>query len=280
MHCSSILKKATFAVSIFFLFAGCSQKQDNALSNSDDNGGYASDASRLQWATDDVISMADVAGFFYNGANMRTAFNGICATVATDTINNPHTLIIRFGDSTIVCTDGRSRRGSIIIQYTGRYADTATAHTITFNNYFVNNNQLSGTIQTVRVDTTVTGMWYYQVIVNDSINTSQDPLHSQISVWKGNLVRRWMAGAATGDRNDDVFSISGSVVLTRPNGHIYSFGISAPLQTAIACDFIEAGKANVNGSAGSRTLDYGSGSCDPNANVYIGPNIYPVVLAK
>jgi hypothetical protein len=282
MHCNSILRKATCFVSIILIFAGCSTKPDTGgvMNDPDDNSGYASDASRLEWINNDVISMADAAGFFYNGAYMRTTFGGICATVATDTISVPHTVIIRFGASDVTCLDGRKRRGAIVISYNGRYADTNQVHMITYDNYYVNENQLTGSVQTIRVDTTVTGNWYYKVLVNDSLNTSQDPMHSQISVWKGSLVRRWVSGAATGDRLDDIFSVSGSATLTRPNGHTYSFGISAPLQFAVNCDYAEAGIVNVSGYKGARRLDYGNGSCDPNASLYIGTNSYAIVLAK
>lgn len=279
MRCISNFTKGAFLIAISaLLITSCSKPEgNNSLSDADDRGGYASDASRIELINNDVISLADVAGTLYNGF-----YIGGGATVATDTISDPHVLIIRFGNTDVQCADGRKRRGSIIVSYKGRYLDTNKVHNITYDNYYINGNQLSGSVSTVRIDTTVTGKWFYNVSVNDSLNMSQDPVNSQYVVWKGNLVRKWINGDVMGtlDRNDDAFSISGSAVLTRPNGHSFSFGISSPLQVAIGCDYIEAGEANVSGLNGSRILNYGSGDCDVNAQLKIGVSYYPITLTK
>src|SRR4051812_3516280 len=115
--------KSLFVVVTLFLFSACSKETStNGLTDADDNGGYASDISRIQWATSDVISLADAAGFVYNGSYMRTTGIG-CATVGVDTFSTTHTLTIRFGDADCQALDGRMRRGTIIIKYPGRYTD-------------------------------------------------------------------------------------------------------------------------------------------------------------
>jgi hypothetical protein len=280
MHCISNFRKGAFLIAIaMLLFTACSKPSNNSLSDEDDDGGYASDASRIELINNDVISIADVAGALYNGIYLAN-----CATVATDTISIPHTLIVRFGPSECVCLDGRKRKGAIIISYTGRYQDTNKLHTITYDNYYVNGNQLTGFVQTTRIDTTLTGKWFYNVYVNDSLNMSQDPKNSQFVTWRGNLVRRWIKGDVMGapDRNDDVFTISGAASLTRPNGHTFAVGIASPLQVAIGCDYIQAGEVNVSGLKGGRVLNYGTGTstCDANAQLNIGVNFYPLVLVK
>lgn len=287
MHRNSDFRKGAFFIIIsMLLFTACKPdpSNTNSLQDGDDNGGYASDASRIEWANNDVISIADAAGFYYDGAFMRSArptYVGVCATVGTDTVTNPHTLTIRFGPTDCTCLDGRKRRGTIVVSFNGRYVDSGQVHTITYSNYYINGNQLSGSLQTLRVDTTITGNWYYKVYTKDSMNLSQDPLNSQYVTWTGNLVRKWVTGFATGDRSDDVYSISGGATLTRPNGHSFSFGISAPLQVAMNCDYIDAGVINVNGLNGARRLDYGTaGTCDANANLYIDVHSYPLKLTQ
>jgi hypothetical protein len=286
MHCNSKFRNGAFFMAIsMLLLTACHQQQDNPSLNSDDNGGYASDASRIEWATDDVISIADAAGTTNNGAFMRTThttYIGDCANVAVDTISDPviHTLSIYFGDTDCVCLDGRKRKGSIFISFSGRYTDAAQLHTITFYNYYVNDNQLSGTLTTMRVDTTVTGDWYYKVQVNDTLNVSQYPLNSQMTAWEGNLERKWVSGFTTGDRGDDVFSISGGATLVRPNGNVFSCAIATPLQVALNCNFVESGVIDVSSVAGARRLDYGSGTCDQNANLYIGVTSYAIGIVQ
>ena len=191
MHCILNFRKGAFFIVIaLVLFTACKPASNTSLTNDDDNGGFASDASRIEFVNNDVISIADAAGTLYNGGAMRTtAPFGTCATVGSDTTVTPHQLTIRFGDSTCVCLDGRGRSGSIIVYYNGEYTDTNQVHTITYSNYYINGNRLTGTVSTLRVDTTVTGNWYYRVTVNDTLEMDPKHLNSQFVVWNGTLVR-------------------------------------------------------------------------------------------
>ena len=289
MHCNLNFRKAALFIVIPALllivtsvfFVACKKGNNNDLNNVDDQGGYASDGSRVEWVTDDAISIADAAGEVYNGAYMRTTHTtvvGTCCTVGTDTTGTQRALVIRFGTDDCVCLDGRKRRGTIIVKYYGEYTDPSQLHTITFDNYFINDNQLTGSITTTRVDTTITGNWYYKVTVNDSLNMSPDPYNSQFIVWNGHLVRKWVTGYTTGDRGDDVFSISGSANLTRPNSHVFTFDIATPLQVALDCNYCQSGVVDISGLQGARILNYGTGTCDPLAQLNIGVHVYQLTL--
>lgn len=282
MYRNTNFSKFTLLVlSSLFLFTACkrAQNDDNYLASDDDRIGYASDASRIEFANNDVLSLADQAGILYNAEFIRKSTSK-CATVAVDTVNTPHTLIIRFGDVDCECADGRLRRGSIIIKYNGSYLDNNQLHTITYNNYYLDGNQLTGWVKATRIDTTVTGDWFYRVQVNDSLNMSPDPLKSQYIVWSGNLMRKWVGGDKTNDRSDDYFSVSGAATLTRPNGHVFNFNIATPLQFATSCNFAQSGVVNVTGFTGNRILNYGNGTCDNAAQLNIGVNIYQLTLEK
>jgi len=259
------------------LFTSCVREKKSVLTDVDDNGGYASDLSRIELYNDDAISIADAAGFNYN-----RDFIGAegCATVAVDTLLDPvnRTLIIRFNNCN--GSDGRARKGAIIVKYTGKYADSGKVKTISFDNYWVNGTQMTGTIKYIRVDTTIVGNWYYKITVNDSLNMSQDPLKSQWVVWKGALVRKWVTGYTTLTRQDDVFSISGDGTLTRPNLHQFTCNIGTPLQFAIDCDYCESGVVNVSAYTGMRVLSYGLGDCDNLAQLNIGQQPYSLRMTK
>ncbi len=274
------LKSLLLLTCTLFLFAGCRKEGSNVLNDVDDNGGYAQDASRVEWMCNDAISIADAAGTYYNGVYMRgTNTFGTCATVATDTLSSPHNLIVRFPYKNCLCLDGRNRRGTMIISYDGRYKDSLVAHTITFQDYYVNDIGLSGTIKYTRIDTTVTGRLYYNVKTDVNITTKPN----EYIYWKGSLVRKWIGGYNTNDRNDDVFSISGAASLTRVNGHLFTFDIQTPLQFALNCDFCEAGVVNVNdGHRSQRQLDYSVSTgdningCDDAAKMTVDTHIYTV----
>ena len=277
MHCNRIFRTGAFFIAFsMLLVSACRRDVSNHLADADDNGGYASDLSRIELYNNDAVSIADAAGTNYN-----KDYIGIegCVTVAVDTVSPPpHVLIIRFGNCKSL--DGRLRNGAIIVKYDGQYTDTAQIHTITFDNYYINGTQLTGSIKCIRVDTTIVGNWYYKISVNDSLNMSLDPLQSQYVIWTGTLVRKWVAGYATLDRSGDIFSVSGSGTLTRPNLHKFSCNISTPLQFAINCDYAESGVVNVTGFNGVRVLNYGTGYCDPNAQLNIGTAVYNFLLTK
>jgi hypothetical protein len=278
MLCNSNFKKGTLLIAAsVVLFSACKRasKDDNYLSNDDDRVGYAADLSRIERVNDDVISLSDQAGILYNAT-----YIGACATVASDTINNPHTLIVRFGSTDCTALDGHTRKGAIIITYTGHYLDLNTVHNISYDNYYIDGNKLTGSAKVTRVDTTVTGDYYYRVQVSDSLNMSPDPLQSQFVVWSGSLTRKWVGGATTNDRNDDVFSVSGSGTLTRPNGHVFTMGISVPLQFNVNCEYAGSGVVNVAGYDGSRVINYGTGNCDQLAQLNIAQHVYQLTLTK
>jgi hypothetical protein len=131
-----------------------------------------------------------------------------------------------------------------------------------------------------RVDTTVTNNVYYNLLVNDTLDMNPDPLQSQNIVWTGSLTRKWVLGDSTNDRSDDVFSVSGSAKLTRPNGHVFTAAISTPLQFSIGCDFAQSGVINVTGYDGLRVLNYGTGNCDNAAQLNIAQHVYQLTLTK
>ncbi len=283
MHCISTFKKGALFITVAMLFfAACKPVKKEGLTDVDDNGGYASDASRIEFANNDAISIADEVGTLYNAAYLSAPSGGglSATTVATDTLSIPHTITVRFGDNDQVCYDGRKRRGSIIITFNNQYNNDRETHTITFYNYYLEGNQMTGSIKTTRIDTTITGNWYYNVLADDSLNMSQDPLRSEFIGYTASVVRKWITGYATNDRTDDAFSISGSATMRRPNGHTFSLGISTPLQFALNCDYAESGVINVTGYNGGRILNYGDGNCDANATLNIGTNVYQLKLAK
>ena len=218
---------AAITLSLIVLLAACHKKDTaSSLTNADDNGGYASDNVKMEQNSNDVVSMADVAAATNSGSNLRTTETtettiGGCATVTNDTVSIPHVLTIDFGPASTSCTcvDGKIRSGKIIVTYTGHYKDSGSAHTITYSNYIVNGNQLSGSKTVTNMGTNTSGQVYYTVVVNDTLNLGAG--NGQI-VWAGNRTRTWLSGYGTTTRSDDSYLISGTTSLTRANGNQFT----------------------------------------------------------
>ena len=263
--------------------AACKRDNNNnsapALSSADDNGGYASDAAKAEQTNNDVISIADAAAATNSGSNLRTTGTTIggCAMVTNDTSVTPHVLTINFGTTNCTCLDYKNRRGEIIVTYSGHYKDSGSTHTISYSNYFVNDNQLMGSKIVTNMGTNSSGQVYYNVTVNDSLNIGGD----SVITWVGNRVRTWQAGYSTADRSDDQYLITGTTTLRRANGHVFTFDITSPLQVANNCVFIEAGTIDISSTtfaSSPHILDYGTGNCDAEAQLTIGSHTYNISL--
>ncbi|MEI8279288.1 MAG: hypothetical protein WCG87_05950, partial [Bacteroidota bacterium] len=85
-----------------------------------------------------------------------------------------------------------------------------------------------------------------------------------------------------GDRSDDVYQIAGTATLTRPNGYTVSIVIdnAHPLQMAPSCAWIESGIVTItnNQTGKTRSIDYGTGACDNEAQVTFEGHTYNITL--
>jgi len=252
---------------------------NTGLTNADDNGGYASDNAKLEQNNNDVISIADAASQPSGASNLRTTSTYPTITLVdagTDTV-----MTIDFGPTDHLCLDGRYRKGQVIVTYSGHYKDSGSIHTITTNNYYVNDQQVIAHKTVQNMGTNSHGQVWYNVTVNDSIILATDSVIS----WTGNRTRTWDSGYSTTTRLDDVYLIGGTTTLKRANGHVFTFDIAAsdPLKVAVDCPYIEAGTVTVSSTVfttGSRTVNYtyGGGGCDDLAQVTIGSTTYDITL--
>ncbi|MBP6730565.1 MAG: hypothetical protein KA149_00815 [Chitinophagales bacterium] len=192
-----------------------------------------------------------------------------CAVVTRDTTSTPRVTTIDFGTG---CTgaDGKLRTGKIIVTHDGRYRDAGTTITITFDNYTVNGNQVSGT-RTIHNDgPNNDGNLSYSISVNGQIILASG---AGTITWSATRTRVWIAGESTATRDDDQYSITGSATGTAANGDQFT----STIQTALVRNLAPGCRRHfVSGIAliqrtgkPDRTLDFGTGACDDQATVTI-----------
>jgi hypothetical protein len=229
----------------------------------------------------DVTTLVDAAA--YNGANMtfrtteeQRVFTN-CVTITIDTVSVPRTITIDFGNSNCMCIDQRNRRGKILATYTGKYKDSGTVINITFDNYFVNDNQVKGTKTVTNKGKNASGNLVYEVAVNGQlVKAGGDATITWISARQ----REWKAGASTPlNILDDVYSITGSANGTNASGKAYAITINQALVRKMSCRWFESGLLTLvpEGLEGI-TLDYGNTGCDNKAVVTIANKSYDIVL--
>lgn len=255
------------------VFSACNRRDKDR----DNDTELASDNTLFENTYNDVLNMADESSEKNTGdnlSNFKTASN--CATITHDTLSSPKTITIDFGSTNCLCNDGRNRRGKVLVNYTGKYRDSGSVHTITFDNYFVNDNQVMGSKTVSNMGKNVSNQSYFNIVVNGLIikATSGDSI-----VWSSNRTRTWTNGESSiGDKSDDVYEITGSASGTK-GSTAYTMTIIQPLVKAHACGYISKGIMEVQPSGKLlRTIDFGNGTCDNTAQVTIGGNVYTIIL--
>lgn len=198
-----------------------------------------------------------------------------CATVTTTTSGGTTTTTINFGTTDCRCNDGRTRKGEIIVTYpTGSWDSVGATRTITFNNFYQNDNQVNGTKTVTYEGLNTSGQPYYNVTVSGSVIYASGK--TVTASW--NRVRTWLTGyTMMGTKpmwnwtSSVSFSISGTGNLTNSLGGSATVNIPAatPLVFAFGCQWIEAGTITYTLSDGkTRSINYGNTpNCDDNATV-------------
>ena len=259
-------------------FNSC-KKKDNPVSADTQ---AAQDNAYAEGTYNDAYNAVDVAARS-NGATslFKTAeatldmLSGASVTITLDTISVLRKVTIDFGTGTS-CKDGRIRSGQIIATWNGRYRDSGSVISITFKNYTVNGNQVTGTKTVTNLGHNSKGNLHFSIVVTGaSITTSTGTIS-----WQSTRDREWVAGESTIDWTDDVYNITGSASGTNRKGQTFTITIVKPLVVALNCHWIESGSFDISTSASNSTgtVDYGPGACDDQATFTYNGKSYDFTL--
>ncbi len=258
-------------IAYFIIFAttaillnGCKRE------NLDDNMNAAEDNALAEVTFNDVKSIADEAAAGGLSSYKTEASDGImsnCASITHDTISEPHVLIIDFGDVNCTCNDGRTRRGIIIVTYSGPYREPGHAHTITFDNFFVNDNQVLGTKIVTNNGYNDDGNLYYSIEVDGSIIRAND---GGTLTFVSSRIREWIEGESTPERSDDVYLVTGTASGNNSEGGSFTAEITSALRREVACHQFVSGTLEVTpDNRPVRFINFGDGNCDNQATVTV-----------
>jgi hypothetical protein len=258
------------------VFISCKKNADK----SDNDVEAAENNSLAESNYNDVTTLVDMAATNGTSFTFRTTDElnllSSCVTVSLDTLSTPRTIVIDFGTTNCLCTDGRNRRGKILASYTGKYRNSGTVISITFDNYFVNDNQVKGTKTVTNMGNNNAGHLVYSIQVNGQIVKANNG--GTIS-WTSTRQREWVEGANTLTPLDDVYSITGTASGTSAQEKAYTIAITQALVRKMNCRWFESGKVEVTPEGlATRTLDYGTTGCDANATVTILGRTFNVTL--
>lgn len=279
MKTTKIIKPLILAAIIGVTFSSCRKDKDDELFDKDTSA--SSDNALAEVTFNDVKNIADEAAdgsltSYFPTNNSEVRLMGPCATITNDTTVSPRKLTIDFGSVNCLCNDGRYRRGQIIVSYIGKYRDSASTHTITFNNYFVNDNQVLGSKTVTNNGHNSSGNLSYTIAVNGQIIKANN---GGTITWNSARTREWIIGENTPQWSDDVYLITGTASGTSASNNSYTAVINTALRKELSCKHIVSGTFAITpqGKA-TRYVDFGNGACDNQATVTINGKVYNITL--
>ena len=158
------MKKVLLVFSVITVLL-CSCKDEDVISNNDLASTQASRDHLLAEALFNDVERVVEDGFMANGESKG------CPSYTLKKLNttNKDTMIIDYGSEN--CLDGeygKLRRGKIIVIYTGKYRDSLSVMTTTFDDYHVNNNLIQGEIIVTNKGRNNNGNMLFTIEVNNA----------------------------------------------------------------------------------------------------------------
>ena len=264
------------------IFSSCRKKE---VEEKDRDTMSAKDQSLASSTVNDMTNIADEAG--KGNATTTSSFktaesNAIlsaCSVITYDTLAAAKTITVNFGATNCLCNDGRNRRGSLVINFTGRYRDSNTVITVTPQSYFVNDNQVTGSKTITNKGHNAANHLVYEINANISIIKASG---AGTVTWQSTRQREWISGESTLTWSDDIYSITGSANGTTAGGTPFTSVITSPLirNMSFGCrrHFTQGTLEHTPGGKATRYIDFGNGTCDDQATVTINGTTYTITL--
>lgn len=264
------------------LFASCSSEEDANPADQLNETEETAQEIDLTATLEDVDEVA-LTGFQRNGFTDRTLVTleeDLCERVKIEWLPNEKKMIIDFGEG---CTSPRgvTRKGKIIVTYTGRYWAPGSVITTTFENYYVDDRKIEGV----------------RVVTNEGFN-SNDRFFTFKTVVEGGKIT-WPDGSfrtfesrhtkrifLPNENRGIIYAVNGGSRGVNRKGNEYVVEITSPLIFAERC--IRTGiRMPSEGvmvirvqTRGAIEIDFGSDSCDREVSITFNGNTRTVTLPR
>lgn len=271
---------------MLIVFASCKRSQLNEDTTSAEDNALAQDL----W--DEIGNQVETSSIHAEYDSTQNRNWGVCGTLSLDTTPGiwPNTITIDFGETNCTGTDGRERRGKVHYTLTAPYRTEGMTMTVTTDDYFVNDYGVEGVRTVINKGNDIDGHPVFEINVEDALVTTLD--NANIT-WSSTRTRTWVnghethyftldsAGGFMGLEGilDDVYEISGSAEGVDREGRSFTMQISEALRLELDCNWITSGVLKLTPEdLDTRTMDYGDGACDNDADVTIGDKTYTISL--
>jgi hypothetical protein len=190
---------------------------------------------------------------------------GPCAviTVTPNDSTYPKTVTIDFPGDGCWCADGKHRKGTIVMFFTGPIRRHGSVVTITLRDFYLNRAHIEGT-KTIS-NLSEGGAVKFTVQVTGGKVTFPNGRGYK---YEGIKYKAQIDGATTPEVADDVYRIEGRSKTEFNNGVTVNLNTETPLIKKVACDWINNGTLKIKINSRVLFLDYGApnnGDCDNKA---------------
>lgn len=190
-----------------------------------------------------------------------------CTEISQEQTENGNVTTVDFGESNCMSIDGKQRRGKIIISLVGDYWTGEAEVIFTFDNYFVDDNQVLGT-KTVSAFINEDGNRENEIIDEGSIILSNQ---GGTIEWNSQKTRVVISGSETYFKMDDVIELTGISTGVLANGISFESKTETPLlrnhDMHCSGEYVSGINTIILGDGTEISIDYGDGSCDNIAEV-------------
>jgi hypothetical protein len=186
-----------------------------------------------------------------------------CADVTESGEEYPREIIIDFGEG---CEDwrGNIKTGKIIIKISDDMKNEGATRTVTYENYTVRGNEVSGSRTVINKGTNDAGNW----IIESESDMLIRKVDEGIEIHRtSSATLEWLSGFETAEKSDDSFQITGSGTITQNGNVTFSRNIIVPLFRDRSCRYILSGQVELANEDGTILIDFGDGTCDNTATV-------------
>jgi len=214
------------------------------------------------WKTIHAVIVTDTV----LGGNDTTFANDRCIDAVTRTPNlgpYPIELTIKYLDGGELCSDGRTRGGTIKALISSPYSDSGSIVNVSFESFYIDDQYLSGTMDIVNVGNvgllpvftkSIKEAW----LRRDALGNSRQEIY-----FNSEQQVIWGIGRDTYNNSlDDEFRATGSGSGRNTFGNFFEAKITDPLISRVSCVYESAGKVTLDqNTLATRFMDYGNG-CD------------------
>lgn len=257
-------------------FYSCSSEESSATD--EEVSTTASEEAKVSALNDEVVNEADqyvntstVASVYLAVKAQDAAVSPTVTITPTDSTKYPKTVTIDFGTSGFTGKRGNVLKGKLIVTVSDKMWKANSVRTITFDNFYVNDNKITGSKTVTYKGLNDSKNPYWTISVKDTITLATDGTKV---IWNSERSRERISNAT-----DNVkYSITGSSNGVNAKGKAYSMTIATPL--IIFSNYPHFVQGTVQITTGKRTavLDYGDGTKDAVATLTIGDKTKTITL--